>query len=278
MALFSSRTIIQIHDISWERKEFARHNSFFYTILTFFIKNYSKILTVSKTSKIAIERFSGRKKEIFYLYNSVDREFIKQSNNIALIDKPLRNDFINKALNLDLPNIIYIATLTPRKCHFDLIEALSKTKTLLNVNLIGYPTSKKIRSLIESKTTIDGNRIKSNINYFPKICQKDLCTLLLYSSTYVSTAKNEGFGIPVLEAALYSVPLIIRDIDINRELFPNSKFFSSINELSKLFDELKPLTKIELNKRKKSLLKISEDNLLEMFNYSTLSNELKNLF
>ncbi len=165
LALFSSRTIIQIHDISWERKEFARHNSFFYTILTFFIKNYSKILTVSKTSKIAIERFSGRKKEIFYLYNSVDREFIKQSNNIALIDKPLRNDFINKALNLDLPNIIYIATLTPRKCHFDLIEALSKTKTLLNVNLIGYPTSKKIRSLIESKTTIDGNRIKSNLLY-----------------------------------------------------------------------------------------------------------------
>ena len=163
MALFSSRTIFQIHDISWERKKFARLISFFYTILTFFIKNYSKILTVSKTSKIAIERFSGRKKEIFYLYNSVDREFIKQSNNIALIDKPLRNDFINKALNLDLPNIIYIATLTPRKCHFDLIEALSKTKTLFNVNLVGLPTSKKIRNLIESKTTINGERIRSNI-------------------------------------------------------------------------------------------------------------------
>ena len=249
LALFSSRIIIQIHDISWEKKEFARHSSFFYNILIFFIKNYSKILTVSKTSKIAIEKFSERKKETLYLYNSVNREFIKQSNNIAVIANPLKKDFINKALNQDLPNIIYIATLTPRKCHLDLIEALSKTKTLLNVNLVGYPTCKKIRNLIESKTTINGNKIKSNINYFPKLCQKDLCTLLLYSSAYVSTSKNEGFGIPVLEAALYGVPLIIRDIDINRELFNNSKFFRSTNELSKLLDKLKPLTKIEIKEK-----------------------------
>lgn len=277
LALFSSRVIIQIHDISWEKKEFARHNSFFYTIFVYFIRNYSKILTVSKTSKLAIENFSGRKKEILYLYNSVNREFIKQSNNIANIYNPLKNDFINKALNLELPNIIYIATLTPRKCHLDLIEALSKTKNLLNVNLVGYPTNKKIHSLIESKMTIDGNIIRSNINYFPKLCQKDLCTLLLYSSAYVSTSKNEGFGIPVLEAALYGIPLIIRDIDINRELFTKSQFFRSTNELSKLFDNLKPLTKIEIKKRKKSLLKINDENLMKLFNYSTLSNRLKKL-
>ena len=105
LALFSNRIIIQIHDISWEKKEFARHNSFFYIIFLYFIRNYSKILTVSKTSKLAIENFSGRKKEVLYLYNSVNREFIKQSNKIANNDL-LKKDFINKALNLDLPNII----------------------------------------------------------------------------------------------------------------------------------------------------------------------------
>ena len=277
LALFSNRTIIQIHDIAWENKEYARHNSFFYTILIYFIKNYSKILTVSKTSKLAIEKFSGRKKETLYLYNSVNKEFIKQSNNIANIDNSLKNDFCNKAINLDLPNIIYIATLTPRKCHLDLIEALSKTKNLLNVNLVGCPTNKKIRTLIESKKTIDGSIIRSNINYFPKLSQKDLCTLLLYSSSYVSTSKNEGFGIPVLEAALYGIPLIIRDIDINRELFTNSKFFRSTNELSKLFDNLKPLTKIDIKRRKESLLKMNEENLMKIFNYSTLSDRLKKL-
>ena len=158
-----------------------------------------------------------------------------------------------------------------------MLEALSKTKTLFNVNLVGYPTSKKIRNLIESKTTINGVRIRSNINYFPNLCQRDLCTLLLHSSAYVSSSKNEGFGIPVLEAALYGIPLIIRDIDINRELFPKSKFFNSPDELSKILDEIKPLTKVKLKKRKESLTKISEENLMKIFNYSTLSNKLKKL-
>ena len=147
LALFSNRIIIQIHDISWEKKEFARHNSFFYIIFLYFIRNYSNLLTVSKTSKLAIENLSRRKKEILYLYNSVNREFIKKSNKIAKNDF-LKEDFAKKFLNLDVPNIIYIATLTPRKCHLDLLEALSKTKNLFNVNLVGYPTSKRIRKLI----------------------------------------------------------------------------------------------------------------------------------
>ena len=127
--------------------------------------------------------------------------------------------------------------------------------------MVGCPTNKQIKTLIESKKTIEGNIIRSNINYFPKLSQKDLCTLLLYSSSYVSTSKYEGFGIPVLEASLYDIPLIIRDIDINRELFSNSKFFKSTSKLSKLLDEIKPLTKFTLKKRKESLLKINEENI-----------------
>ena len=45
-ALFSRRIFIQIHDISWKNKEFARHNSLFYIILLYFLRNYSNILTI----------------------------------------------------------------------------------------------------------------------------------------------------------------------------------------------------------------------------------------
>ena len=105
---------------------------------------------------------------------------------------------------------------------------------------------------------------------------KKILHSLLYSSAYVSTSKNEGFGLPVLKH-LYGIPLIIRDIDINRELFPNSNFFQSTNEL-KLLDEIKPLTNFDIKKRKESLSKINEENLMKIFNYSTLSNKLKNIF
>ena len=276
-ALLSKKVLIQIHDISWEKKIFARHNSFFYKIFKFFIKYYSNILTVSKTSMKEIKKVSGRKKIVYFLYNSVNENYIKESNKIGKEKFLLKNDNTSKMLNKSLPNILYIATLIPRKCHLDLLEALSKTESILNVNLVGLPIDKKILEFIQTKKTSSGNIIKSNINYFPKLSQRELCNLLIYSSAYISTSLNEGFGIPVLEAKLYKVPLIIRDIDINRELFPQATFFESTSQLAKLLSELKSISKLQIDDRKKIASNISGDNITDLFNYSNLSNELKNI-
>ena len=88
---------------------------------------------------------------------------------------------------------------------------------------------------------------------------------------------NEGFGIPVLEAQLYNLPLIIRDLEINRELFPNAKFFKSTFELTNLLEEIKPLSRDELIKRKKIIANISKYNLIDKYNYHYLSKKLKNI-
>ena len=276
-ALLSKKVLIQIHDISWKKKVFARHNSFFYQIFKFFIKYYSNILTVSKTSMKEIKKVSGRKKIVYYLYNSVSENYIKESNKIGKEKFFVNKDNTSKMLNKSLPNILYIATLIPRKCHLDLLEALSKTESILNVNLVGLPIDKKILEFIQTKKTSSGNIIKSNINYFPKLSQKELCNLLIYSSAYISTSLKEGFGIPVLEAKLYKVPLIIRDIDINRELFPEATFFESTSQLAKLLNELKSIPKLQIDNRKKIASNINEDNIIDLFNYSNLSNELKNI-
>ena len=258
-------------------KDFARHNLFLYRIFLFFIKNYSNILTVSKTSMQDIIRLSKRKKRISYLYNSVSSDFIKNSNQIGKNENIMKNSFISKYIDFDLPNIIYIATLSPRKCHSDLIEALSKTKNSLNVNLIGYPSDINIQNLIKNNSNLRSKKVKSNINYFPKLSQKDLCTLLLYSSAYVSTSIIEGFGIPLLEAKLYNLPLIIRDIEINRELFPKSVFFNSIQELIDFLNDMKPLSSIEIKNRRRLLIDMNQEKLGQLFNYSSLCNQLNNI-
>ena len=275
IAIFSKNVLIQIHDISWKNKKFVRHDLFFYQIFNFFIKYYSKIITVSKTSVRAIKIISGRKKIVYCLYGSVTEGFIKESNIIGKDDFPI-NKNISKILNKSVPSILYIATLIPRKCHFDLLEALSKTEVILNVNLVGLPNDKKILELIKNKKNSKGNIIKSNINYFPELSQTEICNLLIHSSAYISTALDEGFGIPVLEAKLYKVPLIIRDIDINRELFPDARFFDSTFQLANLLNEVKSLSKPQIDYRKKIASRLNEDNLTELFSYSNLINELKN--
>ena len=275
IALFSKNVLIQIHDVSWENENLVRHNSLFYQIFKFFIKYYSNILTVSKTSMKAIKKISGRKKTVYYLYASVNESFIKESNKIGKEKSFVKNNIFPKMLNTSLPNILYIATLIPRKCHLDLLEALSKTDAMFNVNLVGLPSDKKILELIQNKKTSKGNIIKSNINYFPKLSQRDLCNLLIYSSAYISTSLNEGFGIPVLEAKLYEVPLILRDIDINRELYPEARFFASTCQLANLLSEVKSISKLQIEDRKKIASNISEDNIMGLFNYPNLINELK---
>ena len=206
----------------------------------------------------------------------MNEEFIIQSNNIG---KDYKIDFnlITENNKFNLPSILYIATLIPRKCHLDLLEALSKTDNLFNVNLVGDPIDKEILSYIRNKITPTGRNIESNINYFPKLSQRDLCNLLIHSSAYISTSINEGFGIPVLEANLYDIPIIIRDININRELFPNARFFKSNQELISIMSNIKKLSKFEIIERKKIASKISQTNIMNSFNYINLSQKLKSI-
>ena len=75
---------------------------------------------------------------------------------------------------------------------------------------------------------------------------------------------------------MYKVPLIIRDIDINRELFPEASFFESTLQLANLLSEVKPISKIEIEDRK-NCFKICEDNIIEPFNYSNLSNNIRKI-
>ena len=277
IALFSKKVFIQIHDVSWQNKKFKRYNFLFYKILNFFIRYYSNILTVSKTSMLAIIKVSGRKKRISYLYNSVTENYINESHTIGNHRDHLDNNMISCRINSNLPNILYIATLIPRKSHFDLLESLSNCETLLNVNLVGLPTDKKILEFIQSRKSLIGNNIKSNINFFPKLSQKELCYLLLYSSAYISTSMDEGFGIPVLEAKIYNVPLIIRDIKINRELFTRATFFKSNIQLTSLLNNLKKLSNSEIQERKRIASNINTENIKDPFNYLVLSEKLKDI-
>ncbi len=277
IALFSKNVFIQIHDVSWANKNFIRHNLFFYRIFNFFIKNYTNILTVSKNSISEIIKVSGRNKRISFLYNSVSESFINESRRIGKDSFILQKNNDNGSIDFSLPNLLYIATLTPRKCHADLLEALSNTNKLFNVNLIGFPTDKKILEYIQTKKSPKGNYIKSNINFFPKVSQNYLCNLLLYCSAYISTSMEEGFGIPVLEAQVYKVPIILRDLNINRELFPKATFFKSTFQLSNLLSDIKLLSESEIKERKEIASMLNEDNINNLFNYSILSKKLQSI-
>ena len=60
-------------------------------------------------------------------------------------------------------------------------------------------------------------------------------------------------------------------------MFPQATFFESTSQLAKLLSELKSISKLQIDDRKKIASNISGDNITDLFNYSNLSNELKNI-
>ena len=60
-----------------------------------------------------------------------------------------------------------------------------------------------------------------------------------------------------------------------RELFPEAIFFKSTFQLTRLLNNIKPLSKEDIKKRKKILSKLNQDNISSLFNYSFLSKELR---
>ena len=58
-------------------------------------------------------------------------------------------------------------------------------------------------------------------------------------------------------------------IDINRKFFPELIFFESTFQLANLFNEVKSISKLQIEE-KKIATKISEDNLTDLFSYSNL--------
>ena len=133
----------------------------------------------------SINKISGRKKRSFYLYNTVSEAYIRESNNIGKVNIINTKNAIFRSIDFNLPNILYIATLTERKCHLDLLEAIHNNNNLFNVNLIGLPTDKKILDYIRDKKSLSGNDINSNINYFPKLSQKTLLFAILFFCLYI---------------------------------------------------------------------------------------------
>jgi glycosyltransferase involved in cell wall biosynthesis len=58
------------------------------------------------------------------------------------------------------------------------------------------------------------------------IDNEELMNLYAHAELFLSPSFQEGFGLPVVEAASFKKPMIISDIPVYRELFPNAHFAS----------------------------------------------------
>lgn len=210
----AKKRIVTIHDV------FHIANPTYYSFLKrklisvyyFFSKTLSsKIITVSSFSKKEIENYFGenigRKTEV--VYNGCDID----STNILARD--LGSDYI-----------LFVGSIKPHK---NLKKALLAFDSLENKGLKFVIVGKKEGFITGDDSVFDLvqsiNKTESKILFTGNIDDSDLYSYYKGAKMLLMPSLYEGFGLPIVEAMKFEIPIACSDIDVFHEIGGEELFY-----------------------------------------------------
>lgn len=162
-----------------------------------------------------------------------------------------------KTSKLDGNNIISVGRLEKEKGYLDLIDIFEDVHnyyTNWTLNIVGDGTEKE---LIQKKVTENG--LENNVILHGLKSKQELEPIYLNSSIYVMTSYTESFGLVLIEAESYGLPLIafdsaqganeIIDNNINGYLISNRNKTEMSNKIIELIKDVNLRQQLGLNGR-----------------------------
>jgi glycosyltransferase involved in cell wall biosynthesis len=216
----SSKTIQIVHDIAPIR--FPDHYGFFSAFkFKLFLKLASlramAIATISKTTAEDIIRlFTGLEDKIFVIGVGL--------NSHVLSSEEVSLEIFKKYQVVPKKYILSVGTLQPRKNYETAIKAFSKFKKYNPEYkyVIAGNYGWKYTSILE---LIKKLGIKDDVVITGFVEEKDLRTFYKYARIYLNTSYWEGFGLPLIEAYYYKLPIVASDIPIFHEVMGNKAIY-----------------------------------------------------
>ncbi|WP_244208041.1 glycosyltransferase family 4 protein [Paraburkholderia hospita] len=114
--------------------------------------------------------------------------------------------------------ILMVGTIEPRKGHaqvldaFELLWRAGARQTLIIAGRQGW----HVESFVDRLK--DHPEAGKRLIWLPKIDDSQLAQLYAEASGLVMASEGEGFGLPIVEAAQYGVPVFVRDLPVFREV------------------------------------------------------------
>ena len=133
---------------------------------------------------------------------------------------------------LQHPTLLTVGTIEPRKGHQQTLEAFNNLwKKGIEVNwVIVGRTGWEVKSLVQSLHKHP--ELDNRLFWFEQTSDKVLRTLYSKVHGCLIASEAEGFGLPLIEAAQYNQPLLVRDIAVFREVAGDYAMYFSGNEPS----------------------------------------------
>lgn len=217
------------------------------------IKNtYEKIITVSETIK----------QEIVDFFNCSEEDVNVVYNYFSFGEKPVLDYSKEEQLKIlskynieSKKYILSVATLNKRKNIPMLIDAYSQLDSDIKLVLVGKASSESF------------NCNNQNIIFTGYLSDDELKVLYKHAFLYVFPSVYEGFGIPIIDAQAFGIPVICSNIPVFREIAGKGAEFCELN----ILDVVKKIKTILEDNYKENLLIQNGYNNIQKF----LSSQIK---
>jgi glycosyltransferase involved in cell wall biosynthesis len=141
------------------------------------------------------------------------------------------------------PTFLMVGTVEPRKGHLQVVEALSQLwQRSIDVNLVivgnegwrALPDEAR-RSIPQIVERLRNHPERSRrLFWLQGISDEYLEKVYLRSTCLIAASENEGYGLPLIEAAQHDLPIIARDIPVFREVAGDNAFYFDGSEPDRL--------------------------------------------
>ena len=253
---FKAKRITVLHDsLFWDHKINYSFlwNKYFISLINLGLNKGTQIITTSNYSKKNLIKILGSHRNINVVYQSFN--FHKTSSS-----------------NYKTPEnyLLHIGSFEKRK---DLITLVKGFKLVDDPNLKLVLAGAKIINgnsevLDELKRFIVQNKLETKVILAGYISKEEASVLYKNALLYVFPSQDEGFGIPILEALSFSVPVICSDIDVFKEVGGDYVEYFKVGDPICLSNKITSILKSKNLKQKnniKQLNRFSRKNFIKGF-------------
>ena len=270
------KRIVTIHDVIYINTDWKAGKTLYKKLGALYRKKIvpviadkcNSIITVSKFSmeEIAIALGNNIKNKVNVVYNSV-------SFNDREIDDNDWKSFCHNN-NINLKYILAPGSIEKRKNTINVIKAYqglpSEYREKYKLVLYGF----KEWDISEEKKYIEQNNIKGIIT-LGYVSNEILSKLYSCADIFAFASTYEGFGIPIIEAMHYNIPVIASNITCLPEIAGDAALFVDPYNVEDITQKIKLLID-EPNLSKKLIIKGKEN--INRFSWKISSKSIENIF
>jgi alpha-1,2-rhamnosyltransferase len=194
-----------------------------------------QLICISKSTQRDVQRYVAKHKmprpknqRIKWFHLGCDME-----NSKPTVGVPASSAKLLRALS-KVPTFLMVSTIEPRKGHYQVLKACEslwragKDFNLCIVGKAGWHSERVIQQIQRHAL------LNKRLFWLDNASDEYLEKLYKRSDALLNASEAEGFGLPMIEAARRGIPIIARDLSVNREVCGKHAFYFRAKDSSQL--------------------------------------------